>query len=415
MVLTEKRIRDAKPGTATRIEWDDEVKGLGLRITPRGVKSFILNYRADGVERRMTLGRAGEMTLEKAREDAAEAKGEAKAGRDPLAENRARRDLPTVADALDRFEAEYIPRRMAKGRMAEGTAKEYRRQIARHLRPALGKKRVLDVTRQDIERMLAKAPEDKRKRKRGKTATGAPLPPVSANRVVALASKVFRCCEDWGWRQQHSNPARGIEKAVEEARDRTLSADELAALGRTLTSIDANEAGVLAIRLAALTGLRIGEIRAMRWGDVDMQGGVLTLPKTKTGRRLHTLPSAALALLADAKRLGDNVIPGRDPNRPLDDRAIRRVFERACEAAGIEGATLHDLRRTIMTQAAAMGVGAHLLRDMVGHKTTAMADRYIRNAGEPLTELRERMGAGMAAMLGGATAAPVADISKRRA
>ena len=60
-----------------------------------------------------------------------------------------------------------------------------------------------------------------------------------------------------------------------------------------------------------------------------------------------------------------------------------------------------------MTQAAAMGVGAHLLRDMVGHKTTAMADRYIRNAGEPLTELRERMGAGIAAQMDGGDGAVV--------
>lgn len=414
MALTEKRVRDARPGAETRVEWDETVKGLGLRISPGGTRSFIFDYRSDGRKRRMMLGRAGEISLATAREKALALRQAVREGQNPLEVERARRALPTMKEALDRFEAEYIPHRMALGRMAERTAQEYRRQITRHLRPTLGEKRVRDVTQRDIELMLTRAPLDTRKRSRGKTSRGEPLPPVMANRIRALASKIFRKCEDWGWRDQGTNPARGIDKALEEARDRTLTADELAALGRALSAMDANSGAVLAIRLAALTGLRLAsEIRVMRWDDIDLKGGYVVLPKTKTGRRVHTLPTAALVLLADVPRVGDHVIPGRDPTRPLDDRAIRRIFERACEAAGIRGATPHDLRRTIMTQAAAMGVGAHLLRDMVGHKTTAMADRYIRNAGEPLTELRERIGAGIAAQMDGAVSSPVIPIRKQ--
>ena len=397
--LTEKRIRDARPDDKTRIEWDEVVKGLGLRITPAGAKAFVFDYRVDGVKRRMTLGRVGALSLGQARETAQAHRQAAKEGHDPLLAERARRDLPTVGEALDRFEKEYIPRRMEKGRMAERTAKEYRRQIARHLRPALGRRRVRDVTQDDVERMLRNPPPDTRKRKRGKREPGEPMGPVGGNRILALTSKIFRCCEDWGWREQNTNPVRGIERSVEEARDRTLTADELSALGSALSTISANEAGILAIRLAALTGLRLGEIRMMRWSDLDMKSGLLTLPKTKTGRRVHTLPTSALALLAEAKQVGDFVVTGRRRDAPLNERAIRRVFEQACAAAGIEGARPHDLRRTIMTEAAALGVGAHLLRDFVGHKTTAMADRYARRAGAPLTELRERMGANMAAQM----------------
>jgi integrase len=404
MGLTEKRIRDAKPGQRTRIEWDAEAKGLGLRITPAGVKAFVFDYRADGVRRRMTLGRIGALSLAEARRRALDLRQAAKDGLDPLQVERDRRGLPTVSEALDRFQSEYIPNRMALGRMSERTAQEYRRQIARHLRPALGAKRVRDVTQRDVELMLADAPL---RLEGGKVGRG-PLPAVSANRVRALTMKVFRKCEDWGWRPQADNPARGIERAIEEPRDRTLSADELSRLGRALSGLNAPESAVLAVRLAALTGLRIGEIRMMRWEDVNLKGGLLILPKTKTGRRVHTLPTAALALLAEAKQLGPFVIAGPNPSMPLDDRTIRKVFERACAAADIQGARLHDLRRTIMTRAAAMGVGAHLLRDMLGHKTTAMADRYIRTAGEPLTELRERMGAGMAAELEGGDGTVVA-------
>ncbi len=385
MGLTAKRVRDAKPSSKTRIEWDDDVKGLGLRITPGGAKAFVFNYRMDGVSRRMTLGRSSELSLADARSRAMAAKQAVRAGQDPLEMLRIRKSLPTVSEALDRFQADYMVKRAALGRLSDKTTREYNRQIERHLRPALGRKPVQGVTQKDVERMLA------------------PLAPIIANRVRALASKFFRCCEDWELRQQNSNPARGIEKAVEEPRDRTLSAEELGALGRALSELDENEAAILAIRLAALTGLRIGEVRSMRWEDINLQSGQVVLPKTKTGRRVHTLPAAAVSLLADTKHLSAWVIPGRDIDKPLDLRWIRRVFERACRAAGIEGARLHDLRRTVMTQAAAMGVGAHLLRDMLGHKTTAMADRYIRNAGQPLTELRERVGAGIAADMAGDT------------
>ncbi len=387
MTLTEKKIRDAKPGSATHIEWDDVVKGLGLRITAAGVKSYVFNYRVDGRMRRMTLGRTSELALSVARERAGEARQAVRGGRDPLGERQNRKTLPTVSEGLDRFLTEYMPQRVEKSRMAERTALEYTRQIKRDIRPVLGRKRIADVTKSDVERVLK------------------PLPPIMANRVQALLSRLFNLFEDWELRPQHTNPARGVEKAVEDARDRTLSGSELSALGKALDAMtDANPGALLTIRLAALTGLRIGEIQNMRWADIDLDTGSVVLPKTKTGRRIHTLPSAAIALLVEAKRVGECVIPGRDPNRSLDYRSIQRHWAKACKAAGIKGTRLHDLRRTIMTEAAALGVGAHLLRDMVGHKTTAMADRYVRRAGAPLTELRERMGEAMAAKLAGGKA-----------
>ena len=56
-----------------------------------------------------------------------------------------------------------------------------------------------------------------------------------------------------------------------------------------------------------------------------------------------------------------------------------------------------------MTSAAAAGVGSHILRDLLGHKTTAMADRYVRAVGNPVREAREQVGAAMAAMMAGQT------------
>ncbi|MYI05861.1 MAG: tyrosine-type recombinase/integrase [Gemmatimonadetes bacterium] len=80
---------------------------------------------------------------------------------------------------------------------------------------------------------------------------------------------------------------------------------------------------------------------------------------------------------------------------------MRKHFVEIATAVGIEDARLHDLRRTVMTRAAASGVGTHVLRDLLGHKTTAMADRYIRAVGDPVREAREQVGAEIAAMMGG--------------
>ena len=100
MSLTEKKIREAKSGSRNRIEWDGNVKGLGLRITKAGAKSYVLSYRADGRKRLMTLGRTSEMGLAKARELAGAALVRVRGGADPLEEKAQHKVLPSVAEGV---------------------------------------------------------------------------------------------------------------------------------------------------------------------------------------------------------------------------------------------------------------------------------------------------------------------------
>ena len=305
---------------------------------------------------------------------------------DPLERRREAREAPTVADGVQRFFEEYVPRRIADGRMSERTKSDYRKQATLTILPGLGKRKIADVTRADIERAVA------------------PRAPVQRNRTVALISRLFNLFEDWEWRAQNTNPARRIEKAREEPRDRVLAPSELAALAAALNGLeDQYPAPVAAIRLAALTGLRIGEVRTIRWVDVSFETGRLTMPKTKTGRRTHDLPIVGLEILAALPRINDWCFTiGRDA--PITYRYSYIVFAEATRAAGLDDVRLHDLRRTVMTSAAAAGVGTHILRDLLGHKTTAMADRYVRNIGNPVRDAREQVGATMAAMMKGETA-----------
>ena len=72
-------------------------------------------------------------------------------------------------------------------------------------------------------------------------------------------------------------------------------------------------------------------------------------------------------------------------NAAVTYRTVRKVFATVVGQAGLVDVRLHDLRRTVMTRAAMAGVGTHVLRDLLGHKTTAMADRYIRFVRQPGT------------------------------
>ena len=83
------------------------------------------------------------------------------------------------------------------------------------------------------------------------------------------------------------------------------------------------------------------------------------------------------------------------------------------DAAGLSDVGLHDLRRTVMTSAARAGLGAHVLRDLLGHKTTAIADRYIRQVGAPVRETPGRIGATIATQLQGEALAEVMPLEKQ--
>ena len=115
---------------------------------------------------------------------------------------------------------------------------------------------------------------------------------------------------------------------------------------------------------------------------------------------MHDLPTAALAILAAVPRINAWVFTtGRDA--AVTYRTTRKVFATVAAAAGLADVRLHDLRRTVMTNAAMAGVGTHVLRDLLGHRTTAMADRYVRAVGNPVRDAREQVGAAMAAMMAG--------------
>ena len=135
-MLTERKIRDAKPEPKARIIWDRQVVGLGLKVFPTGRKAFVLSYRTGGRKRLATIARAGECGLAEARELAGRELIRIRGGEaDPLTRRTDRDSRPTVDQGLDRLFGEWAPERIRIGKNKESTIREYRLQADKYLRP----------------------------------------------------------------------------------------------------------------------------------------------------------------------------------------------------------------------------------------------------------------------------------------
>ena len=384
MRLTERIVRDRKKEKKPYTLWDAHTTGLGCKVYPSGRKSYVLSYRVGGRKHLATLGACSNLGLQEARDVAgAELVRIRDDKSDPLSRRRDARTAPTVDDAIARFFTETAPERIALGRFTERTARDYAHYARRYVAPAFGTMRVRDVSRHDVERLAA-------------TLTRTPS---QRNRLLAFLSRLFNLTEDWEWRAQHSNPVRRVVRAREEPRDRVLCGEELAALSEALGQAEEHHpVAVAAIRVASLTGLRIGEIISMRWADIDLRSGRMVVPISKTGRRHHDLPAAALAIVKSRPHVNEWVFTSG--KAALTYGWVRTVFIATVKEAGLGDVRLHDLRRTIITMAASSGISSHVLRDFLGHKSTAMADRYIRRIGDPVRDAREQVAAQIASMMG---------------
>lgn len=379
MKLTETRIRGLEPRPKQYIVFDDSLPGFGVRIGATGAKSYVIRYRVgggrNGRQRRMVLAKCEMLSLESARNQARALLNDVRNGGDPIGQKMDFRNAPICKDLFGRFMDEHvIPRR------AEKTSREYQLLIENHLVPAIGKLKVRDVDQTDIEALHRQLKPT----------------PFLANRVVAVASKAFALAENWKLRDANSNPCRSIERYKEESRDRYFTVDEMGRIGSTLSDLEASGTGhnpgsILAIRLAALLGLRIGEVLSIEWENLDFETGTLTLPKTKTGRRVLKLPSAALAVLTTAPKISRFAIPGKNLEQPLNYKTVHKVWAKVRDLANVKNARIHDLRHTFATMAAASGAEAHVVRDLIGHKTMQMANLYVGRMNEPVFAAREKV------------------------
>jgi integrase len=385
--LTKRRVDAAPVGQKRTYLWDSEVKGFGLRVLPSGRKVFVLSYRAeDGAKRMPALGTYGTLTVEQARDLAKEWMARVRSGEDPSQDRRDKRLAPTVDDAVEKYLEEH------SARYNKPSSHRKNQERARlHVLPALGRRKVASITREDILRLHGSMRDR----------------PGAANRTVALLSKMLACCMEWGW-HPGPNPAQGIKKYREQRLHRDLSEFELRRLAKAMREAESgddpslllNPTAIAAIRLLMFSGCRRGEVLGLRWDEVDIDRGLLRLKDSKSGQKTVWLNSAAREVIKGQEPLLGNphVFPGKSPGKPLHD--LNGPWKRIRERTNLHGVRLHDLRHSFASWAAGEGQSLVVIGKLLGHKVPATTARYADLANDPARAAAEQVGSAIAKAMG---------------
>ena len=247
------------------------------------------------------------------------------------------------------------------------TQKNHRHIVAKHLVPRFGDTAVCDVTRQEIQAYVAHLNQ-------------AGYAPKTVDHIHDVLSAVLRTAVKWG--HLSDNPARGVDlPTLKTVKPKwALTIDQAVALLKALPPLARTMCGV-----AVLTGLRRGELFALRWQALDLDAGVLAVqeavyegkfgtPKTAAGLRSLPLAETAIELLRAwrqrAKRTGpEDLVFSTWSGKPISpNNVLRRWVFPACAELGLPNASWLTFRRTYASWAHHKGVPGKVQAKLMGHE-----------------------------------------------
>jgi integrase len=329
-------------GKTDAIFFDDDLPRFGVRLRAGGSSKFVVHYRLNDLQHRVTIGHTATLTLEEARQ-------------------RARKILVTVDEGGDP-QAEKAGKRAAARLLFEGVARQYLESRESSLRPKtllgysgdllrlwkpLHGSALNAVTRPVVAAHLRDIAKDSGD--------------VSHNRARGTLSAMYAWAIGEGLCE--NNPVIGTNTRDTKPRERVLTDAELAAVW---TAAPDNDYGRI-VKLLLLTGQRRDEIGGLRWSEVDLNDGLITLPKerTKNGSE-HKVPLSgeALRILQGVVAHRDDLVFGLGQNGFSGWSKGKTPLDAAC---GVQGWTLHDLRRTAATGMADLGVLPHVIEAVLNH------------------------------------------------
>jgi integrase len=387
--LTKRYVEAIKPDPERDlVEFDGELHGFGVRVWPKGKRTYFLKYRTrEGRQRKLTIGVHGvNITAEQARDVALQWLNEVRRGQDPANTQREAREMPTLAEFAERYLAKHARIHKKASSLANDE-----RLLAKRILPALGRRKLNEVSREDVARLHEELQST----------------PYEANRLLALLSKMFNLAEDWGLRPESSNPCRRIRKFRERKRQRFLSFDELTRLGEVLAEEERNRTHspsvFAAIKLLLFTGCRLSEILTLRWSEVDLKDSLFRLADSKTGEKVVYLNSSAREVLSVLKPGHGNpyVIRGAKAGTHLVN--LEKPWQRIRERARLGDVRLHDLRHTFASAGAVNGLSLPMLGALLGHTQPATTNQYVHLIADPVRQANEVIGKHLESALFGST------------
>jgi integrase len=352
LTFTDRAVASLKTDGARQTEhFDAKVTGLALRVSSTGTRSWFFHYTdLSGRRGRTKLGTYPSMPLALARSGALEVRAQLEAGDDPRAHKAAAAAM-TVATLVE----SYLAKRVRPGLRS---AYQVERRLHKNVVPVIGGVRLADLHRRDINRVVDVVIARDRL--------------AEANSVYADLRTMLRWALKRG--DLDRDPTAGMAMpSAPRRRDRALSETEVAKLWAALPtafaqSIDAERI----LKLCLITGQRVGEVAGMTSAELDLTAREWRLPASRVkNKHAHTVPLSGMALRVINEALAD---AGDSAHLfTLPAREVSRLAAQAQAAIGLDQWVPHDLRRTVLTRMAALGVEPVVLGYVANHVGTTKA------------------------------------------
>lgn len=394
-MLTDTKLKNLKPNDKAYKLADRD--GLYVTVLTTGTVSFRYNYRINGRQETLVLGRygAGGLTLLEARKKLDEAKRGLASGNSPARQKARDKQKVKQADAF----GDWAELWLKKHKMAESTRDMRRSVYERDLEEPFARLMMWEITHEDLRRLCDKIVE-----------RGAP---ATAVHVREIALMVYRYANERG--HKYDNPAdlvRPCSIAVFQPKDRSLTPEEIKLLYVYLEHVSTAPTIRLAVKLLLLTMLRKSELVEAEWGEINFTAALWTIPAQRMKRRSpHNvyLSRQALDIFVALKTCAGGsryVLPSRyDPDIHMSKATLNQVTKLAFKAAQKAGKSLgdfspHDLRRTSSTLLHEAGYNTDWIEKCLAHEQKGV--RAVYNKAE-YSEQRRAMLQDWADMIDGWT------------
>jgi len=395
--ITKRTLDTAEPVERDYFVWDTGLTGFGFKVTPKGRKVFVYQYRmsapgmtAETFARRYTIGKYGPLAPDQARKVAERLAGMVASGVDPIEHDKGQREAAMAAKAAAKERAKletelafctYADRWLdhyehEKGRRPS-SVRQAKLVIENYLKPTLGSKAMPHIGRADLQPMLDAIPSKQKGMRRA---------------VFAYASILF----GWALRRGDiaANPLAAMEKpAAPAARDRVLSDGEVRLVWQAAPKLAAPFDSF--VRLLVLTGQRRSEVAGMAWGELDRDSATWTIPVDRAKNKAANIVPLSEPVVAEIDALALKALGGKWPdkkpvwpakglvltttgNTPISGISKAKAKLDSEMAKLSEGETVapwrfHDIRRTVATGLQKLGVRLEVTEAALHHLSGSRA------------------------------------------
>ena len=348
--LTKSAIDDLPVLSKDTVYWDAGLPGFGVKVTPKGRKVFLVMYRLAGAGSRLrkyTIGPYGRVTLPMARAQAQKIFAARLDGRDPADEKlQSRRRL--VVDRVDDLVETFIREHVSGTR----TARRITNLVRRDVIPHWGTRSIHEIKKRDVIDLVTEVSHRNAH---------------ASYRLLKTLKTFFRWCI--GRAVIDFSPAEGVLSNWREiSRDRVLTDQELAAIMLAARQMPWPYEGI--VQFLALTGQRREEVAQIKSHEIDENARTWCMPAIRTkNNRAHITHLSEPAWQVIAGRLGADDDYVFTTSRGKNFQAFAKAKRTIDRLSGVKGWRLHDLRRTVVSGMARLGVPPHVADKILNHQS----------------------------------------------